>query len=145
MRIKNRSHAKAENDVFFLFRCRPQRRVLVVRNCRGRTADKGKAHPYTETPCLPINYQLCASVKLKITNSVRARRVVQIFLFQGRPQRRVLAVRNCRGRTADKRKRCAAIRARLFSDVHLIIRTADKSSLVQTLETLIESVHSLRS
>ena len=67
------------------------------------------------------------------------------FLFRCRPQRRVLVVRNCRGRTADKRKRCAAIRGRLFSDVHLIIRTADKSSLVQTLETLIESVHSLRS
>ena len=135
MRIKNRSHAKAEDDVFFLFRCRPQKSVLAVRNCRRRTADKRKRRAITRKRL----------VYLLITNSVRARRVVQIFLFQGRPQRRVLVVRNCRGRTADKRKRCAAIRARLFSDVHLIIRTADKSSLVQTLETLIESVHSLRS
>ena len=130
---------------FFFFEVARKGAYLSYVTAAGVPLTKGKAHPYTETPCLPINYQLCASVKLKITNSVRARRVVQIFLFQGRPQRRVLAVRNCRGRTADKRKRCAAIRARLFSDVHLIIRTADKSSLVQTLETLIESVHSLRS
>ena len=115
MRIKNRSHAKAENDVFFLFQGRPQRSVLAARNCRRRTADKrkgaslhgnalydcilptlcergewcrffffkvarkgaylpyvtaagvprtkGKAHPYTETPCMTVFYQLCASAE----------------------------------------------------------------------------------
>ena len=36
------------------------------------------------------------------------------FLFRGRPQRRVLNVRNCRGRTADqKEKACRYMRSRI--------------------------------
>ena len=79
---------------FFFFKVARKGAYLPYVTAAGVPRTKGKAHPYTETPCLPINYQLCASVKLKITNSVRARRVVQSCDFEESSRMSVLDVRD---------------------------------------------------
>ena len=74
---------------------------------------------WSEPDVLPYAFDTSEARVFCRGERTRPQRLVQIFLFQGRPQRRVLTVRNCCGRTADKRKRCADICGRQKKGLYL--------------------------